>query len=59
MDELIPVGPLRVGVHLPDGVRGRNIRLLVSGEKTPVTTQNGWSRFELKSILDHEVIVLE
>jgi hypothetical protein len=56
---LISVGPLRVGVRLPDGVRGRSIRLLASGEKVSAATQNGWSRFELKSVLDHEVVVID
>ncbi len=59
VDELIPVGPLRIRVRLPAGVSGRNPRLLVSGEKIAVTTQDGWSRLELKSVLDHEVVVLE
>jgi hypothetical protein len=59
VEELIPVGPLRVRIRLPDDVGGRNSRLLVSGEEIPVTTEHGWSRLELKSVLDHEVIVLD
>jgi len=59
VEELIPVGPLRVSVRQPDDTSGRNLRLLVSGEKIPVASREGWSHFELKSILDHEVIVLD
>jgi hypothetical protein len=59
VDELIPVGPLRVTVRLPDDVRGRNARLLVAGGGAPVATRDGWGRFEVKSVLDHEVVVLE
>lgn len=58
VEELIPVGPLHVSIRVPEGVSGNTLRLLVSGEKISLSTQGGWSRFELKSILDHEVIVL-
>ena len=30
MDELIPIGPVSVSVQLPAGVRGKQVRLLVS-----------------------------
>ena len=59
VDELIPVGPLRVRLRLPSGVPGRSLRLLVSGRAAPVVTQAGWSRFEVPSVLDHEVVVIE
>ena len=59
VDELIPVGPLRVAVRLPDGVAGRRLRLLVSGAQASPATQDGWARFELRSVLDHEVVVIE
>jgi len=57
--ELIPVGPLRIQVKLPDGVAGKKARLLVSGAKAPASVRNGWSRFEVKSVLDHEVILIQ
>jgi len=59
VEELIPVGPLKIGVRLPADLRGRNVRLLVSGRRTALTTVDGWVRFELASILDHEVAVIE
>ena len=58
VDELIPVGPIRVRLHLPEGIRGRKLRLLVSGKEQSVSTRKGWSRFEVASLLDHEVAVL-
>jgi hypothetical protein len=58
-EELIPVGPLKVAVKLPDGVTGKNLRLLVSDQKPALTVTNGWARFELTSILDQEVAVIE
>jgi hypothetical protein len=58
-EELIPVGPFKVGVKLPDGVDGKTLRLLVSDQKPALTVVDGWARFELTSILDHEVVVIE
>jgi hypothetical protein len=58
VDELIPVGPIRVSVRLPEGVRGQHARLLVSGWKTSAAKSAGWFCFEIKSILDHEVVVI-
>jgi hypothetical protein len=57
--ELIPVGPWSIRAKLPDGVAGRKLRLLVSGAKVSATVRNGWSRFAIKSVLDHEVILIQ
>jgi hypothetical protein len=59
VEELIPVGPLKIGVRLPADIRGRSLRLLVSGQKPALVTADGWTRFELSSILDQEVAVIE
>jgi hypothetical protein len=59
LDELIPVGPLRVRMRLPDDVRGRRLRLLVSAQKPALEVKGGWARFALGSVMDHEVVVLE
>ncbi len=60
VDELIPVGPLTVKVKLPEGVPGKRLLLAVSGgTATPLRRQGGWTQFEVTSILDHEVAVLE
>ena len=57
--ELIPVGPLHVGVKQPQDVRGRRARLLVAGTAVAARTAAGWSRFDVNSVLDHEVVVIE
>jgi hypothetical protein len=57
--ELIPVGPLQVGIRMPQGVRPKVMKMLVSQEQRTIATEDGWARFELKSVLDHEVVVLE
>lgn len=57
--ELIPVGPLAVSVKLPEGVPGRTVRLTVSGDSPAPTRRDGWVRFQVTSISDHEVAVLE
>lgn len=56
--ELISIGPLRVRIKLPDDVNGKSLRLLVSNQKISANVTNGWSHFEIKSVLDHEVIVI-
>ena len=58
VDELIPVGPIHVSVKLPQGVRGQHGRLLVAEKKMSATKSTGWYSFEIKSILDHEVVVI-
>lgn len=58
LDELIAIGPLKVKVKLPASVKGKNLRSLVSGDKISAKVVNGFSQFEIKSILDHEVIVI-
>jgi hypothetical protein len=59
VEELIPVGPLKIGVQLPADVSGRSLRLLVSGQQPVLSVADGWAHFELPSILDHEVAVIE
>jgi len=58
IDELIPVGPLKVSVRLPKEIRGRQVRLLVSAAATAPEVRAGWCTFTVGSILDHEVAVI-
>jgi hypothetical protein len=58
VDELIPVGPIKVRVRLPEGVRGKSVRLLVNGGAPSAAVAGGWCAFELKQVLDHEVAVI-
>jgi hypothetical protein len=59
IDELIPVGPFKVQVRLPQGVTGARARLLVAGGAASVQVAGGQVTFEIKSVLDHEVVVIE
>ena len=56
--ELISVGPLHVKVKLPNGMKGKNLRSLVSNQKISANVSEGWCHFEIKSVLDHEVITI-
>jgi hypothetical protein len=58
IDELISIGPLQVKVKLPQGIAGRSAKQLVSVGSTPATVNKGWAEFSVKTILDHEVIVV-
>ncbi|MCX5645181.1 MAG: beta-galactosidase [Phycisphaerae bacterium] len=57
--ELIPVGPLQVKVCVPQGIQPKMLKMLVSQENRAIAAADGWVQFEVKSVLDHEVIVVE
>jgi hypothetical protein len=56
--ELIPVGPFKIRIKLPNDVKGKNLNFLVSDQKISPVVNNGWANFEISSILDHEAVVL-
>jgi len=56
IDELVSVGPLTLSVKT---AHARTARLLVSGKTAPVASKSGWTKVEIPSVLDHEVMVLE
>jgi len=58
VDELIPVGPLEIRLRLPNDVPGRRAQFLVSIARAAVTNRQGWAVVEMKSIADHEVLVI-
>ncbi len=58
VEELVAVGPIQVAIRMPDGIAARELRLLVAGGSLAPQVQAGWIRFELKSVLDHEVVVI-
>ena len=58
VDELIPVGPVKVSVRLPEGVRGRTVRQLVAGRTAAATVRDRAVHFTIGSLLDHEVFVI-
>jgi hypothetical protein len=57
--ELIPIGPLQVRIRLPQGIQPKRMKMLVSEASRPAAAKEGWVQFEVKSVLDHEVVVLE
>jgi hypothetical protein len=59
VDELFPVGPVRIKIRLTPQVNGKTATLLVADQQVPVTRNNGWINVELNSILDHEVVFIE
>ncbi len=60
IDELVPVGPLRIRVKLPAGVRGGTAKLLVAKRVVSLArVDSGWADVRIDSVLDHEVVVIE
>jgi hypothetical protein len=53
------VGPLNVRLRLAPGIAGRNVQYLVAGGSRLAAVRNGWAEFEVRSVLAHEVVVLE
>lgn len=58
LHELISVGPFEVAVRLPAGVKGEAAACLVREQPLPTDVEDGWVRFEVPWITDHEVIVV-
>jgi hypothetical protein len=58
IDEFIPIGPISVKIKLTQDVRGKYLNLLVSGQKISADVKDGWSHFQIRSILNHELVVL-
>jgi hypothetical protein len=58
-DELIPIGPLNVRVHLPNDVRGHRLQFLVAKRAAKASLRNGWAHFDVPTVLDHEVVVMD
>jgi hypothetical protein len=58
IEEWIPVGPLHVRVKLQQHVHAASARGLVSNATMPLVVNNGWASFEVKSIRNHEVVVI-
>jgi len=58
VDELIPIGPVKVRIKLPEDVRGKSLKLLVSGQKMSALLEKRWIHFTIDKIFDHEVGVI-
>jgi hypothetical protein len=59
VDELIPVGPLRVAVRAIEGLRVSTVKCLVARRESSLTLEKDWAVFQVASLVDHEVLVLE
>jgi len=57
-DEFIPVGPVKIGIKLPEDVTGKILKLLVSKQDISAEIKDGWMSFTIPSITDHEVVVV-
>ncbi len=57
-DEFIQVGPVKVGIKLPEAVTDKKLKLLVSDQKISSNLENGWIRFTISSISDFTVVVI-
>jgi hypothetical protein len=56
IEEIEPLGPFEVAVPME---KARSCRLLVSGKNVPLRWDRGWARFQLPTLEEHEVAVIE
>jgi hypothetical protein len=59
VDELIPVGPLNIDVQVIEGLHLSKMKFLVSQRETSLVPKNDRATFQVESLADHEVVVLE
>lgn len=57
--ETIPVGPLRLRIRVPPGMRPKTVRLLTAGATAPVVESNGALTVTVPSVDVHEVVAIE
>jgi Hypothetical glycosyl hydrolase 6/Beta-galactosidase trimerisation domain len=57
--ELLPVGEQRVRVRVPDGLRARQVRLLVAGTTPPFRQSVEWLETTVPSVRAHEVVAID
>ena len=58
VDELIPIGPIKVWAAIPPWLQHKQVRLLVGSGKPKFSFERGKAMVTLSSLLDHEVIVI-
>jgi hypothetical protein len=59
VDELIPVGPIRIRVQRIPGLRRQRVCLLVGDQKPSFGFDQGQVTITLPSLVDHQVVVIE
>jgi hypothetical protein len=57
--EILPIGPQKVRVQLPDGAKARSVRFLVSEAKAQWRQNGGWIETTTPPIGLHEVIGID
>jgi hypothetical protein len=57
--EVLPVGPLRARIRIPDGARAQAVRLLTAGASVPVRQSNGVVSVTIPSVEVHEVVAID
>jgi len=57
--ETLPVGPQKVRVKLPDGVKARGVRFLVSEAKAQWRQNGSWIETATPPISLHEVVAID
>jgi putative glycosyl hydrolase-like family 6 (GHL6) protein/glycosyl hydrolase family 42 (putative beta-galactosidase) len=59
MRELIPVGPQKVRLRLPDGIKPRKVHLLAANKTPRVERAGHHLTFTVPSVLDHEIVAID
>ena len=57
--EILPVGPQKVRLRLPDGAKARNVRFLVSEAKAQWRQNGAWIETATPAISLHEVLAID
>ena len=57
--EVIPIGPLKARIRLPEGLRARKVQLLTAGTSPRVESANGIVTVTVPSVDVHEVIAID
>jgi len=57
--ELLPIGPLKVRLRMPEGVKSRKVQLLAARTKPRVERSGEHLAITVPSVLDHEVIAID
>jgi hypothetical protein len=57
--EILPIGPQKVRVKLPDGAKARSVRFLVSEAKAQWRQNGGWIETATPPIALHEVVAID
>lgn len=57
--ELLPVGAQRVKVRIPDGLRAKQVRLLVAGTTAKALQSGEWLETTVPSVTAHEVVAVD